>query len=107
MSGFDVNDDGWLPGRGNYGQHYASDLVELVEARNCVRGCAHSGSERDRQNIGPSGICEITALMLIPERVKGLVHDGGCEPGGHPAPLCTVRQDPATANTDPLFEVSP
>lgn len=37
---FDVNDDGWLPRRGDYGAHYAADLIPLVEATSCHLGCA-------------------------------------------------------------------
>lgn len=90
---------GWLPGRGDYGTEYATELIALIEARNCAQGCNNAGPAAAREDFGPGGTCHWLALISIPERVTGFVHDG------RDAPLCTNRADPATANTDPLFEV--
>jgi hypothetical protein len=105
VSNFDVTDDGWLPARGDYGTHYADQVIQLIEARNCVQGCTHAGTLAAVREHGPGGTCHLLALVGLPERVKGFEHDGGVTtadqtgdharwgdiPAGTPAPLCTER----------------
>jgi len=33
----------WIPGRGDYGAHYSTDLIEVIERKNCAKGCLKSG----------------------------------------------------------------
>lgn len=82
---FDVNDDGWLPRRGDYGAHYAADLIPLVEATSCHLGCARSGTQQARDEFGPGGDCHLLAILTLPDRVLEIKprEDG---------PVCTVRQ---------------
>jgi hypothetical protein len=97
---FDVTDEGWLPSRGDYGAHYASDLIPLIEATTCHRGCVKAGDEATRAEFGPGGNCELLAYISAPERVKEIQpRDDG--------PHCTVRVDPATVGMEPLFGVTP
>jgi hypothetical protein len=116
---FDVTDEGWLPSRGDYGTHYADQLIQLIEARNCIQGCTHAGTLAAIREHGPGGTCHLLALVGLPERVKGFEHDGGVTtieqpddargsrwgviPAGTPAPLCAERVDPATVGMEPLF----
>jgi hypothetical protein len=58
-----VTSDGWIPARGDYGAHYATDLIPLVEASNCVKGCVRSGTQAARDEFGPGGHCHILAVL--------------------------------------------
>lgn len=82
---FDVNTDGWLPRRGDYGAHYAGDLIPLVEATSCAHGCTKAGTQEVRDEFGPGGDCHLLALMTLPERVREI------EPRAD-GPVCTARQ---------------
>lgn len=91
-------DKPWTPGRGDYGTEYAGDLIAIIEAHNCVKGCTRAGTPREIEDYGPGGTCEILARVSIPDAVPEL--DPRAE-----GPHCSARVDPATASTDPLFEV--
>jgi hypothetical protein len=88
--------EGWIPARGDYGTHYAADLIPIIERHNCVKGCTHSGDAADRAEFGPGGNCEILMRVCIPAAVPEI------EPR-RDGPHCTARQDPATVDMDPLF----
>lgn len=89
----------WIPGRGDYGTEYAGDLVEIVERLNCSKGCTRSGTAADREAFGgPGGHCEILA------RIDGRAEIPELDPRPD-GPHCRVREDPATAGMEPLFEV--
>jgi hypothetical protein len=86
----------WVPGRGDYGTEYATDLVEIIERHNCVKGCTRSGTQAERDEFGLGGNCEVLARVCVPAAVPEL----DPRPDG---PHCRVREDPATAGMDPLF----
>jgi hypothetical protein len=86
----------WTPGRGDYGTEYAGDLIEIIEAHNCVKGCTRTGTPREIEDYGPGGTCEILARVSIPDAVPEL----DPRPEG---PHCTARVDPATVGMEPLF----
>jgi hypothetical protein len=56
-------------GRGDYGTDYAGELIEKVEAWNCVRGCYHAVGQDPE--YGPGGLCHLLANLIaelpIPE----------------------------------------
>jgi len=89
----------YIPRRGDFGAHYAIDLIPVVEATNCSLVCGHAGTEADRDEFGPGGICHVLAILAIGDvpveeltRVEDRID-------------CSARTDPRAANTDPLFEV--
>jgi len=98
-----VTDEGWTPNRGDYGAHYATDLIPLIEKRNCIKGCVHSGSQSDRDEFGPGGNCHILAMVSLGAqdvRIPELV------PQVHGI-RCTAREDPAVAEMVPMFNMDP
>lgn len=60
----------YTAGRGDYGCHYASGVVELVEKHNCSKGCTVP-DPKDVAEFGPGGTCGLLALLFtgdpIPE----------------------------------------
>jgi hypothetical protein len=97
---FDVTPEGWIPGRGDYGAHYASDLIPLVEAMSCRLGCTKSGTQATRDEFGPGGDCEVLAVLSLGD---GETRIPELEPHAE-GPRCRARVDPATVGMDPLFE---
>lgn len=98
-----ITKGGWIPYRGDYGARYSLDLIPLVEAANCSKGCTKSGTDAERDEFGPGGNCHILAMVSIgdqetpiPELVPTV--DGIA---------CTARQDPATVGIEPLVDVEP
>ncbi len=96
MSVVEVGPEGWVPGRGDYGTEYSSDLIEIVERHNCVKGCTKAGSAAEREEFGPGGNCEVLAMIGADVPIPELEP----RPAG---PHCTARKDPATAGMAPLF----
>jgi hypothetical protein len=73
----------YVASRGDYGQGYASGLVELVEQWNCALGCIVP-TEADKAEHGPGGCCELLARLFT----------GDPLPEFDPQPdrlVCTVR----------------
>ena len=101
MSVVEVGPEGWVPGRGDYGSEYSSDLIEIIEAHNCIKGCAHSGTDHDREEFGPGGNCHTLAVVSMGDQ-ETPIPELDPTPDG---PICRRRQDPATAGMEPLFEV--
>lgn len=94
---------GWAPGRGDYGCEYGTDLIPIIEAHNCVKGCVSAGTQADIAEFGPGGNCHILALVAAADGTPIPELDPRQE-----GPHCRTRQDPATAGMDPLFpEVTP
>ena len=89
----------WAPYRGDYGAHYGTDLIDLIEAGNCSKGCARSGTQAERDEFGPGGNCHVLALVALGDYGE-IVHGLDPRPAG---PHCHARQDPATAGMEPLF----
>jgi hypothetical protein len=81
---YDVTPGGWLPHRGDYGKHYADQLIPLVEATTCRLGCTRSGTQKERDEFGPGGTCAVLMRMTEPERVAEI------EPR-EDGPVCTAR----------------
>jgi hypothetical protein len=94
----------WAPYRGDYGAHYGTELIPVIEAGNCVKGCTHAGKQKAIDEFGPGGICSVLARV-------GFIAYGEIIPELDPRPTgphCYAREDPATAGMDPLFpEVTP
>jgi hypothetical protein len=88
--------EGWIPGRGDYGTEYSSDLIEIVERLNCVKGCTKAGGPAEREEFGPGGNCHTLALIGADVPIPELEP----RPDG---PHCTAREDPAVAGMDALF----
>jgi hypothetical protein len=93
----------WAPYRGDYGVHYAGELIEGIEELNCVKGCLKAGTQAQRDEFGPGGNCDVLAIVSIGEYGQ-TIPELDPRPDG---PHCTARQDPATAGAAPLFEVGP
>ena len=89
----------WAPYRGDYGAHYAHELIEVIEERNCVKGCTRSGTQADRDEFGPGGNCHILAMVALGTYGE-IIPELDPQPEG---PHCRARQDPAIAGMEPLF----
>jgi hypothetical protein len=59
----------YLARRGDYGADYAIDLIPLVERTSCDQGCARAGSDEQIAEFGSGGVCNLLALMCVPEEV--------------------------------------
>ena len=69
----------YKPKRGDYGTHYAYDLVEKIEQWNCIKGCTRAGPAEKVAEFGPGGTCdllawvgmdfEITEFDSLPDRI--------------------------------------
>jgi hypothetical protein len=94
---FPVGPGGWVPGRGDYGAEYATDLIRIIEQRNCVKGCTHAGSPAEVAEFGPGGCCPILARTFTEDALPEI----DPRPDG---PHCDARHDPATTGTTPLIE---
>jgi hypothetical protein len=94
----------WTPRRGDLGAHYASDLIPVVEATNCSRGCVHAGTRREQEEFGPGGNCTMLAALSLgdgtPIEALTLVEDGT---DGGTRIDCSARVDPNTVGMAPLF----
>ena len=78
--------DGWRPARGDYGREYLTEVIDLIEERNCAKGCERAGGEfMIIAAMTPSGICPVMAEVIqeLPVREIDPRPDG---------PDCTARQ---------------
>jgi len=108
----DIRENGWRPTRGDYGSDHSSDLIEVIEAHNCVHGCLKSGSAAKRKEFGPGGNCEILARIAfwqsddepireIDPRLSGPHCNAREAPPPKPAPAPRPHRPPE--GIDPLF----
>jgi hypothetical protein len=99
----------WTPRRGHFGQHYAFDLIPLVEAHNCIKGCTMAGTEADKGEFGPGGNCGWLAELALGDGtpIEVFTVTRWADNIGDGAVVCSARQDPATVGMEPLFEVTP
>lgn len=97
MSVVPAGPEGWIPGRGDYGTEYSGDLVAIIEAHNCVKGCTRAGTAAQQAEFGPGGCCGVLARVALGNQP---VPELDPRPDG---PHCTAREDPATAGMEPLF----
>lgn len=107
----DIQENGWRPGRGDYGSDHSSDLIELIEDHNCSKGCTLSGTRAARREFGPGGTCSI--LMRVSfgdgEPIRELdprregPHCTARVPPPEPPPR-KPRRKPGPAGTEPLFD---
>lgn len=107
MSGMRAGSTTWIPGRGDYGTEYASELIEVIESGNCKKGCLRSGSDAEKAEFGPGGNCGILAMVALGD---GETPVPELDPTPR-YPTCRVREpiptdfEVATRDMEPLFEL--
>jgi hypothetical protein len=86
----DIRENGWRPGRGDYGADNSSDLVELIEEHNCVKGCTLAGTLAERREFGPGGNCSILMRVATADTNDPIRELDPRREGPH----CTARVEP-------------
>jgi hypothetical protein len=108
-----IRDDGWTPGRGDYGADHSSGLIAIIEDHNCVKGCTLSGTRAARREFGPGGNCSILARVAIGdnEPIRELdprregPHCTARIPPPEPDPPKPRRRPDNPGGTEPLFDL--